>query len=745
MRKITNFCYYSVLLLLLSVTAAGQVPLQTTTFWQTTEKNVYSTGMIWRDCNNDGFIDVFFSNGNDMAKAANYIYLSNYGTLPTTASWASTNKEYSGHCAVGDINDDSFPDFAVANYIGTSGFSTMSFGNLYMNEGGNPHTSPDWYTADSIYSFSCAFGDPDADGRLDLAFAVGEGYYAKKMNNRIYYNVGGALPTLLGWQSTETAEAMDVAWGDVNNDGYLDLAFCYDDVPPRVYYNDGGVLQTSAGWEAANSEPANTLIWGDINKDGWLDLVVAFNNQNGGEGRFRVYYNDSTGHLQTNYGWQSADGGYGSALALYDYNNDGYDDLAAGRWYDKPRIYDNQSGSFTITPVWQAANSTVPEELAWVDIDGDGLENKADTFYIASSRKLFYTKHHPLYSIDSISVDGSLLDMAGYCYDLVSGWVSLGQTPVEKIVIYYQYSYKNDLTVANWNTYNMAYGNTRPPYVNFFADTTLGNAPLVVHFTDSSLDASDQFWRFGDGDNSFDIEPVHTFIDGGAFDITLANTVAGERHIRTKTKMIITFADTLIFPDITFDYGDTIKIPIYLKNCHPLRRFNLPIYHGGQMQLDYAGFDTDSCRTQYFDIVRLESYSSYESKLVFAFSPVTKADLAPGYGRIMNLYFVHKSGNGSNFLDSTTLSAKSLSYDARYIVYQPAVRSGLISSSFLAKGDVNRDGTVDILDIIYLIDYKFKNGPPCGLYEGDVTYDGKINLRDILRMISFLFKNDPPL
>ena len=33
--------------------AVGQVPLDDTTFWESSEVDVYSTGLIWEDCNND--------------------------------------------------------------------------------------------------------------------------------------------------------------------------------------------------------------------------------------------------------------------------------------------------------------------------------------------------------------------------------------------------------------------------------------------------------------------------------------------------------------------------------------------------------------------------------------------------------------------------------------------------------------------------------------------------------------------
>jgi PKD repeat protein len=741
------FQFIKILILALWVIPAdAQVPLQTTPFWQTTETNVYSTGMIWRDANNDGYIDVFFSNGNDMAKAQNFIYLSHYGAMLTKASWYSANAEYSGHCAVGDIDDNGYPDFAVSNYIG-DGFSTKNFSDLYLNMTGKPHVYPDWRTAESLYTFSCALGDPDGDGDLDLTLATGEGYTARPQNDRIYFNIGGSLQTMPGWLSNQATEAMDVTWGDVDNDGDLDLALCYDNLPPRIHYNIAGTLEGTPSWQAIDNEPGNTLIFGDINTDGWLDLIVAFNDQNGGIGKYRVYFNNGSGTPVTTSGWQSSDGGYGSALSLYDYDNDGDDDLAAGRWWDRPRIYENTGGTFTVDPVWRANLSTVVEELAWVDIDGDGVEARADTIYVSSPKKVFYTSRHPLYSMDSVFIDGVILSNSDYCFDLVSGWVSLGQAPYYSIVIYYQYSFKNDLTVANWDTYNQAYGNNNRPYVDFYADTIIGWAPLEVHFTDSSVGASDWLWRFNDGGNSALQNPIYIFMNGGAHDIYLENTLPNGRHNRTQRKMIIAFADTVYFPDMAFTSQDVIKVPIYLRNCHPLHNFVLPIVINGPVGLAYTGHDTDSCRTNYFETVTLLGYSPENQQIAFTFTPrqlTENPDLPAGYGRIINIYFAYTGGSGMAVLDTTTFSALSLYYDADYVNYMPAVSQGHIQVTSVVRGDANHDGLHNILDITFLINYLYKGGAAPIFYEGDANADDRINILDITFLINYLYKEGPP-
>ena len=228
--------------------ATGQVPLETGTFWESTEQDQYSTGMVWRDADNDGDIDLFIANGNDIVRARNFIYISRDGDLATSGTWMSSNYEYTGHGAVGDIDDNGIPDFLVANYLGAGGFSTANRSNLYLNPILHDVQSPDWYTGDSIYSFSCALGDVDGDGDLDAAFATGDGYTPVYSPDRVYFNVDGQFETLPGWQTSAATAAVDITWGDVNNDGWLDLAVCRDFAPTAVYYNLGGTLETTPSW-----------------------------------------------------------------------------------------------------------------------------------------------------------------------------------------------------------------------------------------------------------------------------------------------------------------------------------------------------------------------------------------------------------------------------------------------------------------------------------------------------------------
>ena len=62
------------------------------------------------------------------------------------------------------------------------------------------------------------------------------------------------------------------------------------------------------------------------------------------------------------------------------------------------------------------------------------------------------------------------------------------------------------------------------------------------------------------------------------------------------------------------------------------------------------------------------------------------------------------------------------------------------------RGDANSDKKTTVSDVVFLINYLFKGGPPPDpVYLGDVNCDGKVNVTDIIYLINYLFKGgDPP-
>ncbi len=85
------------------------------------------------------------------------------------------------------------------------------------------------------------------------------------------------------------------------------------------------------------------------------------------------------------------------------------------------------------------------------------------------------------------------------------------------------------------------------PVADFNANPTSGYAPLYVQFTDSSQNANQWYWNFGDGTTSYEQNPTHNY-SAGIYPVTL--TVSNAYSADSKYGMIIVLKST---PTITWN------------------------------------------------------------------------------------------------------------------------------------------------------------------------------------------------
>jgi len=77
-------------------------------------------------------------------------------------------------------------------------------------------------------------------------------------------------------------------------------------------------------------------------------------------------------------------------------------------------------------------------------------------------------------------------------------------------------------------------------------------------------------------------------------------------------------------------------------------------------------------------------------------------------------------------------------------VDQPDLGSVDFSSPIL-HGDVNMDGEVTVADVVYLVNYIFKNGPePLLPIIADINGNGEMTVEDVVYLTNYLFKSGPP-
>ena len=73
------------------------------------------------------------------------------------------------------------------------------------------------------------------------------------------------------------------------------------------------------------------------------------------------------------------------------------------------------------------------------------------------------------------------------------------------------------------------------------------------------------------------------------------------------------------------------------------------------------------------------------------------------------------------------------------------VQAGYVHASFVMRGDASGDGTIDVGDVLYLVNYLFLGtSEPCPMEAGDATCDGIVDVADALFIINYLFLGTSP-
>ena len=328
--------------------------------WRSVEKT-YATGGVFADIDGDGLHDLVVSEGNDMEPGHIRVYRNLEGELESEASFVSAIPQFYGHIAAGDFNGDGWSDVAVSKFLGIDRFDEPGGVEIYLNEGGRLPSIPSWFW-DGAYTFSLALGDVENDGDVDIAVAVGESYMNEPDYSFVFCNDGSG-EFFRCWEDEIPRYSFDVAFVDLNRDGWQDLIFAHQGEGHTIRWGSQEGHSSTPDWQAQGTGfEGNTLDWGDINGDDVLDVVVSENNQLGGAGIIRGWCGPDFVLC-----WTSEDESQmQSAIALRDLDGDGDVDLAAGSWWGALRIYEHGEFGLSQEPIFVGEDDNiVAEAFAW--------------------------------------------------------------------------------------------------------------------------------------------------------------------------------------------------------------------------------------------------------------------------------------------------------------------------------------------------------------------------------------------
>jgi hypothetical protein len=316
-------------------------------------------GAVWGDFDNDGDLDILVG-GRDQAGAYQLrVYRNDGGGAFAAVAVAAVGAGLVDGAAVfGDLDGDGDLDVAAC---GVDAGGTRRLRYYFNNGNGTFNTVPvdvDVLGAGTNRS-DVAMGDFDNDGDLDMLFS---GRDAGGRRLRVYRNngIGTFDPNQI--ELPGGVEWSDAAWGDFDNDGDLDVLACGNTAGAaasrrlRVHRNNGDgtfdpVFINIPG--AANGFALGDIRWGDDDADGDLDVLVTGADQAGNR-QLYIYRNNGNGTFNpAPLAVAVANAGYSNSAAVFgDTDNDGDLDVLVGGFNGNRqlRVYRN-NGNGTFNTV----------------------------------------------------------------------------------------------------------------------------------------------------------------------------------------------------------------------------------------------------------------------------------------------------------------------------------------------------------------------------------------------------------
>ena len=389
-------------------------------------------GVALLDHDNDGRLDIFFTNGAKIddpmpdgklpdksdRKFWNRLYRQNEnGTFVDVTEKAGLTgmpqNRYGMGVAVGDYDNDGFEDLYVTNHGGNT---------LYHNNGDGRFTDVTRSAGVGAggWSASAGFFDADNDGRLDLFVTryvtwtfqnnryCGEkkpGYRAychpdnyDGIANILYRNNGDGTFVDVSSKAgiaDSNGKGLGVAFADYDDDGFVDVYVANDSVQSFLYQNKGKGTFTEVGLltgvgfnEDGKTFAGMGVDFADYDNDGHPDIVVTdLSNE-----RYRLFRQNADRSFRDETNISGVGGATlpfsGWSTRFFDYDNDGWKDIfvAQGhvmdtiektapnlKYQQPPLLLRNELGRFVrVLPGEIFHKDWAGRGAAFGDLDNDG-------------------------------------------------------------------------------------------------------------------------------------------------------------------------------------------------------------------------------------------------------------------------------------------------------------------------------------------------------------------------------------
>lgn len=280
-----------------------------------TGAETYAYWVVVGDFNNDSIQDIAVANDGFPGFVSAFIGQGN-GSFSPAGGYALGGR--AAYIVNGDVNNDSYQDLVIANY--TSNTVSVLFGS-----GTGAFSAPATYPIGGATAYSVALEDFNHDGLQDIAVAL----YASGGVSVLLNTGAGAFsdPQIITLGGAFTT----VVAADFNSDGHPDLAGVDLGAGNIVFFqgNGDGSFAPMSAIASGDAYPLYGDV-GDFNGDGALDLAYGFYGQP--NDKVAIIVGDGTGGFAGPITIATGEATTYSDVAIGDFNNDGAQDLAVTRY-----------------------------------------------------------------------------------------------------------------------------------------------------------------------------------------------------------------------------------------------------------------------------------------------------------------------------------------------------------------------------------------------------------------------------